>query len=92
MRSVVRRRFRSRITLTVAVLLVGMLLAGCESWRHEYGDARAAKLRYRECLQNNPGDPDACRSERAAANDEYRGYKERGREQRGCDTDPRSCR
>ena len=76
------------ITSAVGIALLGILLGACQQpLRSEYSDTRAAKARYRECLRNNPGDPDACESQRAAAGEQYEDYRRR----QGCDISPNRC-
>jgi len=74
-----------------AALLLG-LVSGCENWRYDYADARAAKTRYKECLKDHPKDPGACDSLRSDASSEYGDYKEKARRNRGCETDRSLCR
>ena len=86
------RRASRRLVGTLALGIFAAGATGCESYRHEYSDARGAKQRYRDCLDNNPGDPEACEAQRRAASDEYGAYKQRTRSSRGCDTNPDLCR
>ena len=76
----------------VILALLVLLLGGCEQTpRFDYSDARQAKLRYRECLNNNPGDPGACEHLRADAGEQYEDFQHRRQQRRGCDADPTLC-
>lgn len=81
-----------RTLAVLALVVLALLQSACANRRNEYSDARAAKTRYRECLEQNPVDPEVCDALRSEASDAYGDYKRRGRTQRGCEADPSLCR